>query len=251
LTTTTTTSTSTTTTTTTTTTPTSTSTSIIDIEERKITRIQPQHFQPNRTATMFTMHSVFIALALLCLIVQSSSTTTATELDENGIVPESLMLLEEENTRLLDGDPKPKAHPPSSDDGGSSGGSNSNSNSGGGNGGSSGSSSSSSSSGSSSSSSSTADANNVASAISTDRVSSKRHRNLAVMLSFAAVAGVAIAALVVPRTRKIETKAGHPLTGSLNRRINLFSNFARHADSASRPPRRDEEGRYINADAIV
>jgi len=198
---------------------------------------------------MFTMHSVFIALALLCLIVQSSSTTTATELDENGIVPESLMLLEEENTRLLDGDPKPKAHPPSSDDGGSSGGSNSNSNSnsGGGSGGSSGSSSS----GSSSSSSSTADANNVASAISTDRVSSKRHRNLAVMLSFAAVAGVAIAALVVPRTRKIETKAGHPLTGSLNRRINLFSNFARHADSASRPPRRDEEGRYINADAIV
>merc|ERR1711865_1171356 len=181
-----------------------------------------------------------IALALFCLIVQSSSTTTATELDENGIVPESLMLLEEENTRLLDGDPKPKAHPPSSDDGGSSGGSNSNS--GGGNGGSS---------GSSSSSSSTADANNVASAISTDRVSSKRHRNLAVMLSFAAVAGVAIAALVVPRTRKIETKAGHPLTGSLNRRINLFSNFARHADSASRPPRRDEEGRYINADAIV
>ena len=91
----------------------------------------------------------------------------------------------------------------------------------------------------------------MASAIGTDRVSSKRHRNLAVMLSVAAVAGVAIAALVVPRTRKIETKAGHPLTGSLNRRINLFSNFARHADSASRPPRRDEEGRYINADAIV
>ena len=89
--------------TTTTTTTTTTSTSIIDIEERKITRIEPQHIQPNRTATMFTLHSVFIALALLCLIVQSSSTTTATELDENGIVPESLMLLEEENTRLLDG----------------------------------------------------------------------------------------------------------------------------------------------------
>ena len=98
---------------------------------------------------------------------------------------------------------------------------------------------------------STAGANNAASAISNDLVSSKKHRNLAVMLSVAAVAGVAIAALVVPRTRKIETKAGHPLTGSLNRRINLFSNFARHADSASRPPRRDEEGRYINADAIV
>jgi len=192
---------------------------------------------------MFTLHSVFIALALLCLIVQSSSTTTATELNENGIVPESLMLLEEENTRLLDGDPKRKAPPPSSvDAGGSSGGSNSNSNSGGGSGGSS---------ESSSSSSNTADAKNVASAISTDLVSSKRHRNLAVMLGVAAVAGVAIAALVVPRTRKIETKAGHPLTGSLNRRINLFSNFARHADSASRPPRRDEEGRYINADAIV
>jgi len=231
-----------TTTTTSTKTTTSTSTSIIDIEERKITRIQPQHFQPNRTATMFTLHSVFIALALLCLIVQSSSTTTATELNENGIVPESLMLLEEENTRLLDGGQKPKAHHPSSDAGDSSGGSNNNNNSGGGSGGSS---------ESSSSSSNTADAKNVASAISTDLVSSKRHRNLAFMLSVAAVAGVAIAALVVPRTRKIETKAGHPLTGSLNRRINLFSNFARHADSASRPPRRDEEGRYINADAIV
>jgi len=70
------------------------------------------------------------------------------------------------------------------------------------------------------------------------------------MLSIAAVAGVAIAAYAVPR-RTVTTKSDHPLRGSLNRRINLFSNLAQHADSATRPPRRDEEGHYINADAIV
>ena len=70
------------------------------------------------------------------------------------------------------------------------------------------------------------------------------------MLSIAAVAGMAIAAVAIPR-RKIATEANHPLKGSLNRRISLFSNLAKHSDSANRPPRRDEEGRYINADSIV
>jgi hypothetical protein len=81
-------------------------------------------------------------------------------------------------------------------------------------------------------------------------VSSKKSKNLAIMLSFAAVAGVVIAAFAVPR-RTIATKPDHPLRGSLNQRIKLFSNLAQHADSTTRPPRRDEEGRYINADAIV
>jgi len=74
-------------------------------------------------------------------------------------------------------------------------------------------------------------------------------KKLTVLLGVAAVAGVAIAALVAPN-RKVETSA-HPLKGSLNRRINLFSKLAEHADATSRPPRRDEEGRYINADVIV
>jgi hypothetical protein len=68
------------------------------------------------------------------------------------------------------------------------------------------------------------------------------------MLSIAAVAGMAIAAVAIPR-RKVATENAHPLAGSLNRRIGLFSNLAKHA--SSRPPRRDEEGRYINADSIV
>jgi len=68
------------------------------------------------------------------------------------------------------------------------------------------------------------------------------------MLSIAGVAAMAIAAVAIPR-RKVATENAHPLTGSLNRRIGLFSNLAKHA--ASRPPRRDEEGRYINADSIV
>ncbi len=68
------------------------------------------------------------------------------------------------------------------------------------------------------------------------------------MLSIAAVAGMAIAAVAIPR-RKVATEDSHALKGSLNKRIELFSNLAKHA--SSRPPRRDEEGRYINADAIV
>ena len=68
------------------------------------------------------------------------------------------------------------------------------------------------------------------------------------MLSIAAVAGMAIAAIAIPR-RKVATENEHALKGSLNRRISLFSNLAKHA--SSRPPRRDETGRYINADTIV
>jgi hypothetical protein len=70
-------------------------------------------------------------------------------------------------------------------------------------------------------------------------------------LGVAAVAGVAIAAAVVPK-RRVETQE-HSLKGSLNRRINLFSNLARHAaDPASRPPRRAmDEGSYVNADESI
>lgn len=67
----------------------------------------------------------------------------------------------------------------------------------------------------------------------------------------AVAAGVAIAASFVPK-RRVETNE-HPLKGSLNRRINLFSNLAKHAaDPGSRPPRRvGEDGAYVNADTIV
>lgn len=87
--------------------------------------------------------------------------------------------------------------------------------------------------------------------ISNDLVQAK-HRNIALMLSVAAVAGVAIAALVVPRNRNVQTRPKHSLNGSINRRINLFSNLARHADSSYRPPRRGVDGNeYVNAESIV
>eukprot|EP00533_Pseudo-nitzschia_delicatissima_P006048 CAMPEP_0116103534 /NCGR_PEP_ID=MMETSP0327-20121206/13935_1 /TAXON_ID=44447 /ORGANISM="Pseudo-nitzschia delicatissima, Strain B596" /LENGTH=218 /DNA_ID=CAMNT_0003595649 /DNA_START=135 /DNA_END=791 /DNA_ORIENTATION=- len=89
----------------------------------------------------------------------------------------------------------------------------------------------------------------VAGAQSSDTLSiDKGKKSLALMLSIAAVAGMAIAAVAIPR-RKVATEDSHALKGSLNKRIELFSNLAKHA--SSRPPRRDEEGRYINADAIV
>jgi hypothetical protein len=152
-------------------------------------------------------------------------------------------------------------HPPSTNSGGSSGsstsGSSSSSSSAGGSSGSS--SSSSSADGSSGGGSSGGGASGGGAsggttangAQSADLVSSNKSKNLAFMLSFAAVAGVVIAAFAVPR-RTIATKPDHPLRGSLSQRIKLFSNLAQHADiSMTRPPRRDEEGRYINADAIV
>jgi hypothetical protein len=59
---------------------------------------------------------------------------------------------------------------------------------------------------------------------------------------------MAIAAAFVPK-RKVEVSS-HPLKGSINRRMNLFSHLAKNADG-ERPPRRDLDGRYVNADAIV
>jgi len=154
-------------------------------------------------------------------------------------------------------------HPPPTNSGGSSGssssGSSSSSSSAGGSSGSSSSSSSSSADGSSGGGASGGGASGGGAsggttangAQSADLVSSNKSKNLAFMLSFAAVAGVVIAAFAVPR-RTIATKPDHPLRGSLSQRIKLFSNLAQHADiSMTRPPRRDEEGRYINADAIV
>lgn len=68
-----------------------------------------------------------------------------------------------------------------------------------------------------------------------------------VMLGVAAAVGMAIAAIAIPR-RNVATD-DHALKGSLNKRIKLFSNLAKHAPS--RPPRRDETGRYINADDMA
>lgn len=71
-----------------------------------------------------------------------------------------------------------------------------------------------------------------------------------VFLGVAAVAGVAVAAATVPK-RRVEAPA-HPLKGALNRRINLFSHLANHAnDHTARPPRRGEDGGYVNADVII
>ena len=67
------------------------------------------------------------------------------------------------------------------------------------------------------------------------------------LLGAAAVAGVAIAAAVIPK-RKVETN-DHPLKGSLNKRINLFSNLAQHSES--RPPRRGIDDGYVNADEVM
>jgi hypothetical protein len=68
------------------------------------------------------------------------------------------------------------------------------------------------------------------------------------MLGIAAVAGVAIAAVAVPK-RRVDTPA-HPLKGSVNRRINLFSHLANHAKDRTRPSR-VEDGEYVNADEII
>jgi len=76
----------------------------------------------------------------------------------------------------------------------------------------------------------------------------KGKKSMVVMLSVAALAGIAIAAIAIPR-RKVATEKNHALKGSLNKRIELFSNLAKHA--SSRPPRRDEAGRYVNADTLV
>ena len=70
------------------------------------------------------------------------------------------------------------------------------------------------------------------------------------MVGVAAVAGVAIAASFVPK-RRIAT-SDHPLKGSVNKRINLFSHLAKHtADPNARPPRRyEDENGYVNADVV-
>lgn len=77
-----------------------------------------------------------------------------------------------------------------------------------------------------------------------------KRKGTLVFLGFAAVAGVAIAAVSVPK-RRVETP-DHPLKGSLNRRINLFSHLATHpTDPAARPPRRVDDGGYVNADEVM
>mmetsp|Transcript_17375 Transcript_17375/g.19899 ORF Transcript_17375/g.19899 Transcript_17375/m.19899 type:complete len:210 (-) Transcript_17375:390-1019(-) len=209
---------------------------------------------------MNTVQSLLILLATLMMGNSSSSTVyessevaasvsasasasaSALAQEESNDIKSQLSYIEEQSKRLLGetstpAPNRPRNPPPSdtsSSGGGSSGGGSSSSS--GGSGG-----------GSGSGGGGSGGANGVQSG---DLVSVKSSKNLALMLSIAAVAGVAIAAYAVPR-RTVTTKSDHPLRGSLNRRINLFSNLAQHADSATRPPRRDEEGHYINADAIV
>jgi len=158
---------------------------------------------------------------------------------------------DEESKRLLTATTpphKPKANPSgggggggsSGGSGGSSGGSGGGSGGGGGGGG-----------GGSSGGSGGGGGGGAASGIQGNHViSTKAKKSLVMMLSIAAVAGMAIAAVAIPR-RKIATDGNHPLKGSLNKRIGLFSNLAKHPSSSSRPPRRDEDGRYINADSVV
>jgi len=62
-------------------------------------------------------------------------------------------------------------------------------------------------------------------------------------LGVAALAGVAIATAFVPK-RKVDTPE-HPLKGSLNRRINLFSHLA------SDPAAQRRDGDYVNADEAI
>merc|ERR1712238_373621 len=230
--------------------------------------------------TMNTIQSLLILLAALMMGNSSSSTVyessevaaasasaSSSAQEESNDIKSQLSYIKEQSKRLL-GDTstpapnKPKNPPPSDTSNGNGNNSNGNNGSGGGSGSSasgggssggdsSGSSSGGSSSGSSSSSGGSSGGGGGANGVqSGDLVSVKSSKNLALMLSIAAIAGVAIAAFAVPR-RTVTTKSDHPLRGSLNRRINLFSNLAQHADSATRPPRRDEEGHYINADAIV
>jgi hypothetical protein len=73
-----------------------------------------------------------------------------------------------------------------------------------------------------------------------------------IMVGVAAVCGVALAAAFVPK-RKVEV-SDHPLKGSLNKRIKIFTHMAQHAkDPTARPPRRfEEEGTsYINANEAM
>ena len=107
------------------------------------------------------------------------------------------------------------------------------------------------------------------------------HRGALIFMGMAAAAGAIVAVSVIPKVRcvplillnyvlhssrltddtrpaflplqrRVETPE-HPLKGSLNRRINLFSNLARHtSDPAARPPRRHEETDvYVQADEAM
>ena len=75
-------------------------------------------------------------------------------------------------------------------------------------------------------------------------------KNTMLLLGFAAAAGVAIAVATVPK-RTVATP-DHPLKGALTRRINMFSHLARHTnDPLARPPRRGDDGSYVNADEVM
>jgi hypothetical protein len=76
------------------------------------------------------------------------------------------------------------------------------------------------------------------------------HTGALIFVGVAAVAGAAIAASVIPKHRVATPE--HPLKGSLNRRINLFSHLAHHPNHpVARPPRRHDDDVYVNADEAL
>lgn len=86
-----------------------------------------------------------------------------------------------------------------------------------------------------------------------DAAGAPARRSSLIFVGVAAVCGAALAAAFVPK-RKIEVSE-HPLKGSLNKRINIFTHMAQHTkDPAARPPRRvEEEGAtsYVNANEAM
>lgn len=194
--------------------------------------------------------AILAALMILDATVVAGSSTTEVADENQSQLHQIQVDGEEERKRVLSSKPPPKKPSSgSSGSGGSSGSSGGSGGSSGGSGGSSGGSGGGSGSGGSGGGGGGGGSGGSASALSSnDLISHKAKKNLALMLSIAAVAGMAIAAVAIPR-RQIATEKPHPLKGSLNKRIDLFSNLAKHA--SVRPPRRDEDGRYINADSIV
>lgn len=70
-----------------------------------------------------------------------------------------------------------------------------------------------------------------------DGASSSDGRSGRIGLVGAAVLASAVVAAAFLRRPNTVKAAAHPLKGSLNRRMNLFNEMAKHSQSASRPPR--------------
>jgi hypothetical protein len=62
-----------------------------------------------------------------------------------------------------------------------------------------------------------------------------------VIIGLVGAAALVSALLVAAFRRRTTIQTAHPLKGSINRRMNLFNNMAKHNPAASRPPRRVED----------